>query len=439
MIKKILYLAISALSVQAYAAGYRMEFQSVSILAGGGEAAAIEDAGTNWYNSAGNVYLPQQTVFSGIDVYAPSEFSGTVTAPSAFEPFIGPSSFDFKATGTATSYSNALIPAIHYVLPFHSNRYAFGISMVPSWGFKQDYGKDTVTRYNLVSVYTKTMDIAPSLSMKVNDQWSVGVGPDFNYFSLQTVTKVRTEGPTLPFPFPSGTPGDSTQRGTANQWKTGWHAGILYRLGEQTRFGLNYRSKIVMHNHGTSSFTLNNSVTFDTNEFEFTTPLPASTTLSVYQDVTDRWALTGTVQFDQWDTLQAYHAHGVVIPPTLIGGKSTLKTVDLDQNMKNAWNFSVGTHYKLNDLWMLRGSVKYIQTPTVDADRQIAFPDGPKLGFQIGSRYQMTKKLALDLIYGHVFVNQVPIHDVNPLTNAVADGHSRSHIDLVGAQVVMNI
>lgn len=439
LVKKILWLAISAISAQAYASGYKMEFQSASILAGNGEAAAIEDAGTNWYNAAGNVYIPRQAVFSLIDVYAPTEFTGTSTAPSAYSPIIGASPFDYQATGTASSYPNTLIPAIHYVVPI-MDRYAFGLSVVPAWGFKEDYGDSSMVRYNILSVYTKTIDISPSLSMKINDQWSIGLGPDFNYFSVQTDTRVRTEGPTtLPFPVPPGTPGDSTQKVTSNQWKTGWHAGILYRIDEQTRIGLSYRSKIVMHMDGTSEFVVNNGPTFDSDEFEFTVPLPATTTLSAYHDFTPRLALLATVSYDQWDTLQAYHAHNVTKPPPLIGEEQVEVNVDLDQKMKNAWNFSLGSHYKLNEQWKLRGSIKYEQTPTVDEYRQLAFPDGPKLGFQIGSRYQMSKKIALDLLYGHVFVNQVPVNDVNPLTAATSKGHSRTHVDLAGAQIVVNI
>ena len=245
-----------------------MEFQSTSILAGNGEAAALEDAGTNWYNAAGNVYIPRQAVFSVIDVYAPTEFTGTSTAPSAYAPIIGPSAFDYQASGTASSYPNTIIPAIHYVVPI-KDRYAFGLSVVPAWGFKEDYG-DAMVRYNLLSVYSKTIDISPSISMKINDHWSIGLGPDFNYFSVQTETKVRSEGPTtLPFPIPPGTPGDSKQRITSSQWKTGWHAGILYRLDDHTRFGLSYRSKMVMHMDGTSIFTVNQGPTYDSNESEF--------------------------------------------------------------------------------------------------------------------------------------------------------------------------
>lgn len=440
--KKLLFFIVpglvTTLSLQAYASGYKMEFESTSILAGNGEAAAVEDAGTNWYNSAGNVYLPQQSVISIIDVYAPTTFTGTTTAPSAFQPIIGPSIYDFKATGSASAYSNSIIPAIHYVYPL-TDRFAFGVSVVPAWGFKEDYGNDSFLRYDLTRVYTKTIDLAPSLAMKLNDHWSIGVGPDFNYFSVQSEARVRTEGPNLGFPIPPGTPGDSLQRFTANQWKTGWHAGVLFRVNDTTRIGLNYRSKIIMHMEGYSDFAVNQGPSFESDDFTLRIPLPAVTTLSAYHDVTPKWALLGTIAYDQWSVLNTYHATNVIQPPTLIGGSPTLINVNLPQNFGDTFDFSLGTHYKWNDKLMLRGSVKYEQTPTNDHDRDVNFPDGPKLGFQIGSRYQMNKRIALDLIYGHVFVWEVPINITSPVTFATTKGHSNTNIDLLGAQVVVNI
>src|SRR5579871_5584338 len=72
---------MTAWSFQAGAAGYKMEFQSASTLADSGDAAVVEDAGTNWYNSAGLVLLPQQLAMSGIEIYQHTKYSGTVTAP----------------------------------------------------------------------------------------------------------------------------------------------------------------------------------------------------------------------------------------------------------------------------------------------------------------------------------------------------------------------
>src|SRR5436190_3289625 len=98
---------LMAMSSQLYAAGYRMEFQSASVLADAGEAAVVEDAGTNWYNAAGLTSLPLQVVMSGIDVYAPTTFHGSVNAPSSLNLFpfpINTFASNYAASGTASSH-----------------------------------------------------------------------------------------------------------------------------------------------------------------------------------------------------------------------------------------------------------------------------------------------------------------------------------------------
>lgn len=408
---------MAAWSIQADASGYKMEFQSAATLADSGDAAVVEDAGTNWYNSAGLVYLPQQLAMSGIEIYQHTKFSGTVTTP-------GPTGI--STTGTTNSYPNAFLPAIHYVYPF-KERWAAGISIVPAWGLMEDYG-NAFLRYNLMRIYTKTIDVAPSLAMRINDQWSVGLGPDFHYFSVESKNAVRTQ-PT--------TPSDSLSRYSADHWNEGWHAGLLFRVNDATRFGLNYRSRIVMHLQGYSSFGLNSVGSFETNQFKVNIPLPPTTSFSIYHDMTAKWAMMGTVSYDQWGIVKAYNAQNYQsITP---GGVPILIAASSPQYMSNTFDWGLGTHYQLNKEWMLRANVKYEPTPTKGAFRDVNFPDGDKLGFQIGARYQINKKLMLDLVYGHVFVRQENIGLTNPVTAVATNGHVNTSIDLAGAQLVWNI
>ncbi len=405
-------------SVMAHASGYKLEFQSASTLADSGDAAVVEDAGTNWYNSAGLVYLPQQLVLSGIEIYQQTKFSGTVVAPNTL-----PTPPGFSATGTANSYPNAFLPAIHYVYPF-KERWAAGISIVPAWGLMEDYGSSFL-RYDLIRIYTKTIDVAPSLAMRINEQWSAGLGPDFHYFSVQSKNAARTQV--------IGTPNDSLSRFSAGNWNEGWHAGLLFRLNDATRFGLNYRSKITMHLKGYSEFGFSGVGSFETNQFKLNIPLPPTSSFSVYHDMTPTWAMMGTVSYDQWGIVKAYNASNYIQP-----GGSLINALS-PQYMQNTIDWGLGTHYKLNDQWMLRGNVKYEPTPTKNAYRDVNFPDGDKLGFQIGARYQINKKLMLDLLYGHVFVKTTHIGFINPVTATNANGHVNTSIDLAGAQLVWNI
>lgn len=415
---------ITALTSQAYAGGYKLEFQSPSVLADAGEAAVVEDAGTNWYNSAGLVYLPQQFVGAITDVYQETRFSGTSTAPSPIPGFPGYTNTNSKAS----SYPNVILPALHYSLPF-KDRYAVGISIVPAWGLMEDYGENSDARYNLNKISTKTIDVSPSFAMKLTDHWSFGVGPDFHYFSLQS----RSHAFTQPL-----TPGDSQSRYNANNWGRGWHAGLLFRVNDATRVGLNYRSKIVMNMTGGSNFTLDDIANYQNNQFKVSIPLPSVTTVSVYHDITPVWAVMGTAAYEQWSDIKYYYGQNFQQPPSATSPTGRVNVV-LPQQFVDTIDLGVGTHYKWNEKWLLRGSLKFVSTPTRDAYRALSFPDAKKLGVNLGARYQVNKKVAVDMIAAHVFTNQVHINDVNPASGASSVGHVNTAINLVGAQVVWDI
>ncbi len=417
----------AALSTQANAAGYKMEFQSASILADSGEAAVVEDAGTNWYNPAGDVYLPQQLVLSGINVYAPVKFTGSTTAPSTTVP-----GFGYSSSGNASSHSDSTIAGIHYTFPFNKC-WAAGISIVPAWGFVEDYGTQSIVRYDLTRVYVKSLDINPNIAWRFTDKWSVGLGPQFHYLSAESRSNARTE---------PATPYDSFSRFSAGSWAYGWQAGLLFRPDECTRFGLDYRSKLVHHLGGHSDFAFNtgpganNFSILESNLFSLNITLPPVTTFSAYRDITPCWAVMGTIAYDQWAVLKNYNAQNY-IQPTLTG--STLINVNLPQNMHNTVDYGIGTHYKINDKIMLRANFKYLPTPTNNQDRDINFPDGPKYGIQIGARIQMTKSVKVDMLYGHVFTSAVSINQVNPVTFATTTGRTHTNIDLIGMQLVWDV
>lgn len=435
---------LTLLATQAYASGYKIEFQSASTLADAGNAAVVEDAGTNWYNAAGLVNLPLQVAMSAIDVYAPTVFHGTVNAPStlnSFPPPINTFASNYTATGTASSHPNSMLPAMHMSYPMN-DKIALGLSVVPAWGFTEDYGEGSMLRYNLTRVYTKTLDISPSIAFRINPQWSIGFGPDMHYFSVQSKTHVRTEGlPPGPI-FGIGTNNDSISRFTANDWSYGGHIGVLFQATDTTRIGLNYRSKLVMNLSGDSTFGLDQGSSyamFETNTFYLPLPLPATTTLSLYHDMTPCWALMGTLAYDQWSSIQNYHARNYIQPPLPTNPSGILPDVNAPQHLHNTVDLSMGTKFKLNDKFTLRGSLKYVATPTTSSYRYVNFPDGVKYGVQIGARYQVTDKVALDAIYGHVFVNKAHINDENPVTFALATGHQTTSIDLLGGQLVWNL
>lgn len=407
-----------------YAAGYKIEFQSASVLADSGDAAVVEDVGTNWYNSAGLVLLPQQIAASGIALYKPTNFGGTVFAPS-------PTGDNFFGNGGSSSYLKAFLPGFHYGVPFNlfNNCFAFGLSVVPAWGLLEEYGGQALLRYDLERVYTRTLEVEPSVAWKINNQWSVGIGPDFHYFALQLKNRARTQAITA---------SDSISRVSVDKWGYGGHIGVLFRLSDCTRFGLNYRSKINMDLDGFSDFTLTGIAAFSTNQFRIAIPLPPVTTFSFYHEVNPCWAIMGTIAYDQWTVIRDLHGINYIRPPTQ-ANPTGLVDVVFGTGYKNTFDFALGTHYKFSEKILGRFSIKYEQTPTSTKFRDVSFPDGEKLGINFGARYQINKCLAVDALYAHVFVRTVNINITEPLTFVTVNGHSRDSADIFGAQIVWNI
>ena len=147
----------------------------------------------------------------------------------------------------------------------------------------------------------------------------------------------------------------------------------------------------------------------------------------------------GTLSYDQWSVFKNYYANNYRQPPSVLNPKGIIRNAYVPQNMHDTLDLTVGTHYRLNPQWLLRGSLKYEDTPTITAYRDVNNPDGPKLGINLGARYQMCKKLAMDFIYAHVFVKTVGIHSYNSVSHSVLSGRANTSVDLAGAQIVWDI
>lgn len=420
---------LALLSTQSYASGYHLVFESVSTLADAGDAAVINDASTNFYNSSGLVYLPQQAVFGGFAVYAPATFQGTTTAPNS-------SGFTFVGTGSSSSHTYKVLPLFHYTRPF-LNRYAFGISVMPVWGLNEEYGASVATRYDLIRIYTRTIDISPSLAARITDQFSLGAGPDMHYFSLQSKNAARLQ-------FLSATQPDSLSRSVGQSWAWGYHIGAMYRIDNATRVGINYTSKIVHTLNGYSHLSfyqgglVGGQSEFETNQFTLRISMPPSTRASIYHDFTDKFALMGTVVYDQWASVANLLAKNYQSITSL--GASKLITVPLPHAYHNTFDYAIGAHYKYSDKIMFRGALKYEATPTNNLYRDIDFPDAQKLGIHVGLSYYLNPRVTLNGIYGHVFTNSQPVNTTNSVTGVNNNGTIKSsNIDFIGAEAVWDI
>ena len=425
-----LYTESSAAAIGNYAAGVSAE---------------AADASTAWYNPAGLVLLKkQELVFSGVGVFPSSKLTGTSTFATTDLP-----SYNQSFSGIQAA-KNALVPVIHYALPL-GDRAAFGLSIVSPFGLSTQYSVDSPVRYAATLSQLRVIDVSPDIAGKITDNFSVGLGLDFQSASVKfnavegvpTLLQHLGEPPTL---------WDSTSNNEGNSFAMGFHTGVMGVFNDDhTRVGLNYQSKMSHRFTGTSTLTgtladptlsfLNSSAVF-TNDLLISNSitLPDLLTLSAYQDVNAKLALLGSVVYTGWSSFKTIQLdHVAAFTATGQAGVTSTSTEDY----RDVWRVAIGANYHMTDKWMMRVGGGYDQTPTVDSARDVRLPDASRWALSIGSHYQFRPNLGVDVGYTYLCTTNNGIVNKTQALGTTSSYNvnalAKVNAQLVGAQLVWAI
>lgn len=414
-------MALASVSMQSAASGFQLfEGNAVNIGDfGAGGAAIAEDASTAFYNPAGLVRITTpQLVLSGVGLKTKSDFSGTSRTAIPLP---------YPTSGSVNGGGFKLVPAFHYALPLNE-RVVFGFSMTAPFGLATDYDTHSVIRYEATKSEVKTLDLSPSLGVKINEQLSVGAGLNLQKLdaALNSTIPLTVRDPKNPKKIVGLQDGQIINK--AESWALGWHAGALYQLTPSTRFGINYASQVKHHLTGTSRINILNHDIVSSDALSSDITLPPVTTVSAYHALNEQWALLGSVVYTQWKKIENI---------TLNNLPAGINKVILPENFRNTWRVAVGTNYKFNEQWLFRAGVGYDQTPVNDHDRGVRLPDGDRIGAAIGAHYQPSKALGIDMGYTHLFIKDGAIN--HNLNNVHTVGTVKSAADLVGLQLTWSM
>lgn len=249
------------------------------------------------------------------------------------------------------------------------------------------------------------MNISPHIGFKVTDNLSMGIGADaqrlINYFDM-------TIG--MPVFINNRTHYDSLSKNKLYSWGYGWHAGLLYEFSPQTRFGMGYHSQIVHHAKGTSTiegpladFWQGETALRTSNNLQTTITLPAFTVISLYHDINAKWAVMATANYTQWSSIRNITLLNAAALDNALNPINNL-TIVMPQNFRNTWRYTLGTQYQINPTWLIRTGISYDQTPTNNADRNLFISDNNRILAGLGTHYQATRTVGIDLGWTHVFI-----------------------------------
>lgn len=404
-----------------WAAAFQIMEQGVSGLGNvyAGSAASAEDATIGFYNAAGLSRLRnEQIAISAVAAIPHSKLTAT-RALATNRATITP--------GRARMKGLSVIPGLHYAAPLN-NGWTFGFNLVSPFGLKTKYAIDSTARYMSTRSELTTYDFAPSIAYSFGNGVSIGAGPDFIYTHAKLDGRLGA-GDTLT---------DGYREDSASRWAIGGHVGILFEANDSTRIGVNYRSGVKVKPKGESveimPIALGGSGAETRRNARSSLRLPDTATLSIFQQLNDRWAAMADIQWTNWSKFK-----------DLVINRNDGQIVRTLHNFKDSYRAALGLSYQVDDCWKLRTGVAHDRSPVRDQNRTTRIPDSHRNWVGLGAQYRIFKCLSLDVGYAHLFFKKASSNEIVPTVtggpqpgNAIT-GQYRSRADLLGLQLTWDI
>jgi long-chain fatty acid transport protein len=423
--------SIAALTNVAHAGGFALAEQSIAAMGmanAGASAQAMGDASTIFYNPAGMSSLSSINVAQGLHVITLSakfKDEGSVAGLGQAGAKNGPGS-----VGTPTP-----VPTFFAAMPIN-NQFTIGVGVSAPFGLKTEYEEGWIGRFQALVSDVKTINLNPSVSFKVNDQFSIGAGFNFMKFQAELTNNVNYTAVALRGLQSQGVPAATLQaltpalagREGAVQIKGsdtgyGYNVGAMFNVTPDTRVGLGYRSSIKFQLAGDARFTrpdvagLPASISSTVNLIQNVgTPdgpvvvdikTPSTISLSAVSKVSPRLTVAGDVTWTEWST----------IPELKIVRSNGSVLNRVDYSWADGMRYSVGVSYDYGNGFTARAGLAYDESPVQNELRTARLPDNNRTWLSTGGSYQYSPKYRFDGALTYIMVKNSEIND-----NSAASG-----------------
>ena len=397
----------------AAASAFQLVEQNASGLgnAYAGQAAAAEDASTIFYNPAGMTLLRKRQLVAGLGLLRPmGEFrnGGTVANPGApeFQPTLGGDGGD--------PFDLAAVPHLYASVEALPGFLWAGVGVNVPFGLKTDWDPDWMGRFHAVESEVQTINVNPSIALKVLPWLSLGGGVNWQWITATLSNSVNYSaaafgaGAAAAVPAlaatctgataAGGCEGLATVKGDDRSW--GWNVGAMLDFpATGTRVGASYRSKIKHELEGNVSFGNRPALLaagVPDGAIRAEIELPDTASVAVSQELFRKLQLLADFTWTGWSSLQdlsIYRASGAGLTSTPL-------------EFEDSWRVGLGANYRVAETFKVRGGVAYDRTPVQDADRTPRLPDEDRIWVAGGAQWEVFENFALDAGVAYIFVSE---------------------------------
>ena len=407
-----LILLLSAASV--HAGGLWLTLQPTPDMGVGsaGNQATGFDASTATANPAAMTRLDRSQMEAGImGLYVDSRFN------------VKNSTFGGNDGGNAGYFSP--VPTLNYVHSV-SPDLKLGIGVGSYFGLGLSYSNEWAGKYYVQSASFTTLAINPTIGYKIAPWLSVGGGVSVVQGNLSQRVAVNT----------FLEPGDGRLKYDASDVGYGYNLGVLFELSPQTRVGVTYVSQVNLdfkddlrfkNMEGTLLGGLLNASGLLDAQLKLNVNIPAQLALGAYQALTDKLALVGTVNWQNWSKFGE---------PEIAVADSNTVTADL--NYQDTYHAGIGAYYRVADPWLLMVGFGYDTSPTSSSsDRSPVLPLGATFTYSAGVQYDWNKDFSVGMAYALIDAGSAKINrSGGPLKGDLEGEYDTNFIHAVNLNVV---
>jgi long-chain fatty acid transport protein len=365
-------LMVVFLATPAWSGGlYIQEFATPSLgTANAGAQAWADNASTAFFNPAGMTRLDGKELMVG---------GGLIYSDIKFDP-----APDTPVAGGDGGQAGSLAPLINaFYVHSLSDDLKFGIDLVSVSAAVLDYDDNWAGRRQSQKVEIFTITLHPSLAYKVNDWFSIGGGVGFVYGDLEMEVagpadkKITIDGDDLEYSF---------------------NLSAMFELSDRTRIGVIYWSETNLNFAGDLTLPSGTQVGADTS-----LPLVQWAKTGIYHELNDRFALLGSVGWEDWSSLE------------YVNISTANPSAALPKNWKDTYHFAGGMHYRLSKPWLLQFGIAYDTSPVDAEDRTADMPIDRQIRYNIGTQYTKSETLTIGCALEYADLGDAEINNSSPV------------------------
>ncbi len=454
--KSLISIIIILFSSSLFGAGFHVNVeQGMKAMSLGGAFVGLADDPTAiYYNPAGLTQLKKKVYISGSYVFG--LFHPTLHNPRIYDKYgILRLSQDTKSQDTRW----AQIPSF-YVTYKISDRFTFGLGFFAPFGTATDWTHTWIGRYFADKTDLRTYDINPTLAIKLNNKFSIGLG--INYVYSHVEIKKSFSYPFLAFnPLVqkklgfSLTPAqqlslynrlynrnydvDIKLHGDTGSGGKGWafNIGLMFKPNENWQFGLIYRSEIDLHFDGKADYnympgikTLGKEVgipqlsaypLFQRTDISASLTLPDYLAFGVVNKSLKNWTFLMDIYWTNWSKYDKLEVKYDTFP---------YKT-SVPKDWDDVIAIRLGAEYKVNENLAFRVGYMHDESPVPDKTRgpELACSDRNDFTFGVGLKIG---KLKLDGAYLLALFKEKHSNLVDEQTGTVLKGKYNTIAHVIG-------